>query len=305
MTVTAFEFRSVIAPDGFRLAARFFAPAAAPRGAVLIVPAMGVAQDYYRAFAEWLAAEGLAAATFDYRGMGLSCPERLRGFPGDVFTWARQDCAAMLDAVAARWPATPLIWLGHSLGGQIVPMVPNAAQLARIVTVAAGSGYWRDNTASLRRRSWFLWFVAAPLLTALCGYFPGRRLGMVGDLPPGVIRQWRRWCLHRDYAAGAEGAELRKAYADVRAPIVSLSFTDDEFMSARNIAALHETYSGAPRQMVRLAPGDIGAARIGHFGAFRRAFEPTLWRRYLLPELAPDAETAAARRWDGPPPEIR
>jgi len=37
--------------------------------------------------------------------------------------------------------------------------------------------------------------------------------------------------------------------------------------------------------MKRIAPQEIGVARIGHFGFFRAAFEPTLWRRHLLPEL--------------------
>lgn len=36
--------------------------------------------------------------------------------------------------------------------------------------------------------------LASTLLTPMFGYFPGKRLGMVGDLPPGVIRQWTRWC---------------------------------------------------------------------------------------------------------------
>jgi predicted alpha/beta hydrolase len=276
----------VVAGDGYKLAARFFAPAAPPARAVLIVPAMGVTQDYYRPFAEFLSGAGYAAATFDYRGMGLSRPERLRGLTADIATWAQLDCAALLEALAKRWPAAPLVWLGHSLGGQIVPLVPNHTRLAKIVTVAAGSGYWRENVARLRRRSWLLWFVAAPVATALCGYFPGRRLGMVGDLPRNVMRQWRRWCLDPDYAAGAEGPALRQAYAAVRTPITSLSFADDEFMSARNIEALHETYSAAARKMVRLAPGDIGEKRIGHFGAFRPNVEDSLWRRHLLPELA-------------------
>ena len=38
--------------------------------------------------------------------------------------------------------------------------------------------------------------------------------------------------------------------------------------------------------MKRIAPRDIGVESIGHFGFFRAAFEPTLWRPHLLPELA-------------------
>lgn len=277
---------TVRAGDGHAIAAGFFDPPGAPRGAVLVVPAMGVPQSFYRPLAEWLAREGFAAATFDYRGMGRSRSGSLRGFRADILDWARLDCAAMLDALAARAPGVPLTWIGHSLGGQILPFVPNRERVRKVVTVATGSGYWRENAPPLRRRVWWLWYVVAPVSVAAFGYFPGARLGMVGDLPKGVIAQWRAWCLHPEYAVGAGGAGVREQYAAVRTPIASLSFHDDEFMSARNIESIHGFYANAPRTMKRLAPADVGAARIGHFGFFRPEFEGALWRAHLLPEVA-------------------
>ena len=56
-------------------------------------------------------------------------------------------------------------------------------------------------------------------------------------------------------------------------------------MSAANTESIHGFYSGAPRTMKRIAPQDIGAKRIGHFGFFRAAFESSLWRGHVLPEL--------------------
>ena len=271
--------RFVTAADGQPIAASFFEPQGDSKGAVLIVPAMGCAQDYYRAFASWLAAQGFTVATFDYRGTGRSRPHALRGFKADIFDWARLDCAAMIDAL----PQRPLYWIGHS---QILPLVPNRASIQKAVTVATGSGYWRENTPRIRPMAWWLWFVAAPLAVSLCGYFPGRKLRKVGDLPKGVIQQWRRWCLDPEYAVGAEGGEIRAQYASVRTPIVSLSFADDEMMSLRNTESIHGFYRNAPRTMKRIAPQDIGVRRIGHFGFFRAAFEASLWREHLLPELA-------------------
>jgi predicted alpha/beta hydrolase len=273
--------RAVTAADGQEIAARFFDPEGTPRGAVLIVPAMGVSQEYYQPFAEWLARQGFLAATFDYRGTGQSRPRRLRGFRADIFDWARLDCAAMIDAL----PAGPLYWVGHSLGGQILALVPNRDRVSKAITVATGSGYWRENTPRIRPLAWWLWFVAAPLALPLWGYFPGRTLRKVGDLPKGVMQQWRRWCLDPDYAVGAEGSAIRAQYASVRSPIVSLSFSDDEMMSARNTESIHGFYSGAPRKMKRIAPQDVGVARIGHFGFFRAPFESALWHGHLLPEL--------------------
>jgi predicted alpha/beta hydrolase len=116
-----------------------------------------------------------------------------------------------------------------------------------MLTVAAGSGYWRENSPELRWRAPWLWFVVVPLAMPLFGYFPGKRLRKVGDLPRGVMAQWRRWCLDREYAVGAEGGDVRALYAAVETPIVSLSFADDEFMSARNVESLHGFYVNARR----------------------------------------------------------
>lgn len=82
---------------------------------------------------------------------------------------------------------------------------------------------------------------------------------MVGDLPRGVIEQWRRWCLHPQYAL-ADGEAIRRAFSAVRTPIVSLSFTDDEMMSRRSIESLLGFYREAPKTAWRIAPEEIGAA---------------------------------------------
>jgi len=272
------------AAGGVRLAGRLFSPAGPPRGAVLLAPAMGVASAFYEPLAAWLAGQGFLALTFDLRGVGRSRRRPLREEQADLFTWAG-DMGAALSALSARAGDLPLTWVGHSLGGQLFPFVAGRERVARVVTVASGSGYWRDNAPALRRKVWVLWWVAVPLGIALLGWYPGRALRMIGDLPAGVMRQWRRWCLHPEYAVGVEGEPARAAYAAVATPITSLSFTDDEYMSARNIEALHAQYTGAPRRMLRLSPGELSVERVGHFGFFlpRHA---ALWGELLLPELA-------------------
>lgn len=287
-----FEQRALEVAAGQDVVARLFRPAGPCRGAVLLVPAMGVAQGFYAPLAEWLAGEGFLALTFDYRGIGLSRPARhqrsLRGFAVGLLDWAREDCAALVDLARHEAQGQSLRWLGHSLGGQILPFVPNRDAVARMITVASGSGYWRENSPGLRRFAGLLWYGIVPASLALFGYFPGRRLKMVGDLPHGVMAQWRLWCLDPEYAVGVEGELARRLYEGVTTPIVSFSFTDDEFMSARNTESLHAFYSGAPRTMKRFAPPDVGLRRIGHFGFFRPEVAESLWRPHLLPELLRD-----------------
>jgi predicted alpha/beta hydrolase len=268
---------SVALQNGESLVLRTFDPPGEPRAAIIVPCAMGVAQNFYARFAEWLASQGYLVATFDYRGIGLSAPKSLRGYRVSIFDWATQDCAAVIEFVKQRLPSAPLYWIGHSLGGQLLGLIPNRDRIDRVMTVATGSGYWRENAWKTRRFVWWLWYVAAPLAVSIAGYFPGKRLRKVGDLPAGVMSQWRRWCLSREYVVSAEGEQVRAAYASVRTPMLSLSFTDDEMMSARGIRSLHGLYTGAPIEYRRIAPSDIGAPHIGHFGFFRPQFERTLW----------------------------
>lgn len=255
---------------------RLFEPSGPAKGSVIVPSAMGVAQNFYARFAEWLAGQGYWVTTFDYRGIGLSAPASLRGFHINIVDWARQDCAAVIDFTQAQQPDLPLYWIGHSLGGQVIGLIPNRHHIDRVIAVAAGSGYWRENAWPTRRFVLWLWYVVAPLATALFGYFPGKRLRKVGDLPAGVMEQWRRWCLSPDYV-GSEGDETRAAYASVRVPMLSLSFTDDEIVSAESVRLLHALYTSAPVEYRRISPAEIGARHIGHFGFFRSQFEQTLW----------------------------
>ncbi|MBK0394534.1 alpha/beta fold hydrolase [Ramlibacter algicola] len=269
-------------PDGAQITVRSWDPAGQPHGSVVIGGAMGVRQDYYAPFAGWLAAQGWRVTTFDYRGHGLSLPEgqAMRDVDADLFDWAR-DYEAVIDHAHAALPQAPLHLIGHSLGAQLPGLLRNQHKVAGLLSVAAGSGYWRENAPRLKRTIWYFWWVLVPLATRLCGYFPGKRLKKVGDLPKGVILQWRRWCLDPRYSVGAEGEQVRRQYASARFPLLALSITDDELMTLRGTHSLVGLYENAQHEVVRLAPADVQQRRLGHFGAFRASQQAALWPRML------------------------
>jgi predicted alpha/beta hydrolase len=274
---------SLTSSDGVAVAARWFcADPPAVKAAVVVASAMGVKQAYYAAFAQWLARQGYAVLSFDYRGMGDSRPaaqqHSLRSFDADLIDWA-DDMDTAIDALRAMAPGVPLYVVGHSLGAQLPGMLRNRDQIAGLLSIAAGSGYWRDNAPQLKRVVLYFWHVLVPVSTKLCGYFPGARLRKVGDLPRGVILQWRRWCLNPRYHVGAEGEAVRAAFASAKFPITALSITDDEMMTERGTRVLVGLYANARSSVLRVAPADAQAQRIGHFGFFRQQFEATLWPR--------------------------
>jgi predicted alpha/beta hydrolase len=270
---------TIQASDGTAIVMRSFEPDSPDHGSVVIGGAMGVRQDYYAPFAQWLASQGWRVTTFDYRGSGASMPEAgLRGYKADLFDWTR-DYAAAIDNAHAALPGKPLYLLGHSLGAQLPGLLDNQHKVSGMLSVAAGSGYWRENAPQLKRIVPYFWFFLVPLATKLCGYFPGRKLRKVGDLPAGVIMQWRKWCLNARYSVGAEGEGVRQRYANVTFPVTALSITDDELMTLRGTHSLINLYENAQREVLRVAPADLGVRRLGHFGPFRSEQESRLWPR--------------------------
>jgi predicted alpha/beta hydrolase len=142
----------VTADDGRALTVNVFEPSGTVRGVALVVPAMATPAGYYAAFARWLGDRGIRAVTFDYRGMEDRAA--LRAESADVDRWTA-DAGDVLTAVADEAAGLPVTWIGHSLGGQIVPFVDHA-RLASVVTVAAGDGYWHRNAAAVRWKVPFL-----------------------------------------------------------------------------------------------------------------------------------------------------
>ena len=260
------------------LALRVYEPAGAARASVVIGGAMGVRQSFYEAFARWMAQQGFRVTTFDYRGHGDSLHGAMRDVNADLFDWA-QDYEAVISAAKAALPVQPLYLLGHSLGAQLPGLLRKPGQVDGLLSVAAGSGYWRDNAPKLRRVVPYFWWVLVPLATRLCGYFPGRALKKVGDLPSGVILQWRRWCLHPTYSVGAEGAAVAQSYGAVRFPVLALSMADDELMTLRGTHNLVNLYANTERRVESISPAELKVRRIGHFGFFRDQFRQSLWPR--------------------------
>jgi len=268
---------TIAADDAMPLALTVW-EASEARANVVIGGAMGVPQDYYAPFANWLAGQGWRVTTFDYRGIGRSRPPNgaLRGFRADLSDWVR-DYACVIDHAHATRPELPVLLLGHSLGAQLPGMLPNQRKVSGLLGVAAGSGYWRETAPQRRKAMLFFWFVLVPLATALCGYFPGGRLRLIGDLPSGVMFQWRRWCLHPHYSAGAEGEAVRRRYAAAQFPVHAISIDDDEMVTLQGLRSLMTLYANAPAAVERVAPDAFGIGRIGHLGAFRREREADVW----------------------------
>ncbi|MEV0894589.1 alpha/beta fold hydrolase [Promicromonospora sp. MEB111] len=275
---------SFLADGGERVAGRWFLPDGAPVGVVAIAPAMAMPMRFYRHTAVWLAERGFAVLTFSYRGSEPELYGPLRDSTVTALDWYHDAEAAAAHARArADADGVPLTWVGHSFGGQSLGFLADVG-VDRCVMVTSGTG-WRGKAApTIRTWSPLLWRVIAPTATALVGYYPGRRLRILDDLPGGVMRQWGRWCLHPDYLF-SELPELRDRFAKVETPVAALWTADDELISPESIRYWSREFPGTEVELVEMRAADHGLTRIGHSGFFRPK-RAVLWEKVLLPRLA-------------------
>jgi predicted alpha/beta hydrolase len=275
------ELTVIHAKDGAALAASVFRGRSAPaslRPAVVIASATGVRRGYYSAFASFLASRGHDVVTFDYRGIGDS---RRAARKPKMHDWGEQDLAGVIEhasmTLGARRGKVDVI--GHSVGGQIVGLLPEAEMesVRRFVMVAAQSGDYRLWPLPSRLAMAALWYGVVPGVTRAIGYLPGS-LGIGEDLPPGVALEWAAWCRTPGYLVGGPGAPRKAGFARLRAETLAFGFDDDPYAPPAAIAALLALYENATVERVhvtRARVGDLGP--VGHFGFFRDRFETGLW----------------------------
>ena len=287
--------------DGQRLQGHFFAArgesAAMP---VLISPATGVRQQFYWRFADWLAAQGHATLVFDYRGIGLSLHGRLADSRARLVDWGLQDQVAALQWLLARSGAAQVVLVGHSAGGQMIGLLPNHDRIARVVGVAASTGWFGGMRLAFGLRARFGLCFLVPIGTLFKGYGPTAWLGLGENLPAQVARQWGQWCAAGGYATNAVRAGLAADFhADVRAPIIVLHAEDDDIANPATVRDLLRTLPGSPRATLQVRPSDHGLRGIGHLDWFRQSHQ-ALWpllRRAVLGEIA----VTAPQSFSNPP----
>ncbi|QBX39335.1 alpha/beta fold hydrolase [Pseudomonas fluorescens] len=296
-TATVNEPFKEAAADGFMVGGFTWRHALpdAQRPVVIINAATSVRCRHYSRFADYLFANGFDVITYDYRGIGESRPATLKGLEASWTDWGALDFEAMLKRAQREFPGQPIDVVGHSFGGCAAGLGESGQVIRRLVTVGAQFAYWRDYAPAQRWRMFGKWHLLMPLLTRLCGYFPGKRLDWLEDTPTGVVRDWSTPAAR--YEQRPSGRRLLKAsgrlpFANVRAHTLAVSISDDPYGTIPAIERLLGYFSHAHKTHLRIEPQDIGEQQVGHFAFFRSAYQATLWPIALTwlqtGELAPD-----------------
>lgn len=246
---------------------------------VIICSATGVKQSYYESFATWLSAHGYTAITFDYQGIGDSLKKPIKQVNATAKDYGDRDIPSVILYVMQELNPQHIFLMGHSIGGQLIGLSVLPPVVKGILLVAAQSGYWKFWDKKAQLRMWLTWHVMMPGLTKLFGYFPGKNFNME-NLPKGVALEWAKWCRSPNYLFD-HLTQASKSFANIKLPIVSYSFSDDDYAPKSAVDWLSSQYKNSAVVRKHIRPQELQLERIGHFGIFKDKCANTLWVDFI------------------------
>lgn len=275
------------ASDGHPLHGHWFDPLhRAPRAIAVMAPATGVPQRYYHAFARWLAQRGYSVLCFDYRGMGVH--RAVTGRTG-MREWVRHDLSGALHVACEHSTRherqLPVLWVGHSLGGNGLPMVQGLERIDAAITVGSQLGYWRLWPFGWHRTVTRVFFGHwVPWCVRLTGRLPGWALGGGEALPGAAALDWSRWGMSPGYFRDDPSCAGWYQPHAFRGHMQMWSIDDDKtFGPVAAVDGLAACFAGSEGRVERLHlhPHAVGHRKVGHFGVFKKTAAARIWPKLL------------------------
>jgi predicted alpha/beta hydrolase len=270
------------ARDGYALSATIRRPSTEIKGVIQINCGTGIPQNLYGNLAIFLAESGYVTVTYDYRGIGNSKPESLKGFKANLEDWGILDMTSIFDWINHQFPSERKIIIGHSMGGQLVGLMDNYDKVDRLILIASSTGYWKDMSSPFKWLMPPLWFLLIPINIVIYGYANAKQIGQGENLPKGVALQWRKWCINPNYFDDHfKNSNTKLFYDKFLIPIKSIQIDDDPIANKITVNKLVSYYKNAKIEVENITPKKMGVKKIGHTGFFSRKFKDTLWNKLI------------------------
>ncbi|WP_257283048.1 serine aminopeptidase domain-containing protein [Endozoicomonas sp. SESOKO1] len=264
--------------DGYHLAGSEFVPEHTNGIGVIINGATGVLRRYYQAYAEFLCQQGFTVLSYEFRGIGESQPVHSDAPTPSMLHWGQRDMDAVLTDFIQRHPLLTVKGIGHSVGGQLLGVLPDNNRYCGFLNIASQHIYWKHWPMKDRPLTVVFFFGVLPLFYTLTGGLPKWVLG-AEYLPRQVARDWSRFGRKKAYIADPDGRPLRKGFQEFTGKMRFYGMADDRrFAPPSAVYQLEKLFSNADSHVKILDPRDYQMKSIDHFGFFKKSMNRQAWQ---------------------------
>jgi predicted alpha/beta hydrolase len=269
---------TITACDGYKLSALYGTPGINVVGTIILSSATGIRKEFYINFSKFLIKKGYNVLLYDYRGIGGSAPGNLKDLKAWMHEWGTKDMNAVLNYLVEDRGFTNIIWIGHSVGAQLIGFLKNFQHIRKVIAINAAVGYWGYSPFPMKWLIWGLWYFIGPLMIKIYGYGAMRKIGWGENLPGNMMLEWRDWCLNKNYFEDCLQQQLSsdKFYL-FTIPITSIYTSDDFIANDKTVPLMMEFFPNSPQEIVKVRVRQHTRDKVGHTGIFRKKFEKNLW----------------------------
>ncbi|MCX8523496.1 alpha/beta hydrolase [Chryseobacterium formosus] len=262
--------------DKTQIVGHLFKPEKSNRKIILINSATGVKQQVYFSFAQFFTEKGFTVITYDYRGIGLSKPEKMRNFKASMRIWGNEDFKTVTEFIIENFPDHQKFCLGHSVGALIIGMNENSKIFEKFIFVATQNAYIGNLKWKTKLEAFFGFGFAQPFFTELFGYFPANWFGLGESLPKNCAYDWRTLILNRK-STGKLLLKTTDYSKDLNQKVLVLYAEDDVWLTEKGVKSLlNETYPNLKPDYRFLKTSESEKGEIGHINFFR-SYNNKLW----------------------------
>ena len=155
------------------------------------------------------------------------------------------------------FPNRELIFIGHGVGGELVGLAQASQYISKLVLVSSALSCKKLWSWKGRMRI-FIMKTIARITNRWVGYFPGKRLGFLRDLPKDVVHEWADWC---DHPNGLFDLFPDNNYRKLQIRLLAFSFSDDWLTPDKGVEGLLQYFSNASITWYHVHPHNQGSKK--------------------------------------------
>lgn len=271
---------TILTKDGYYLRGTVYEPLSdkARQQVVIVNGATGVLQRYYQPFAEYLQSQGFTVLTYDFRGIGESRKHEPRAPAPTMLHWGERDMDTVLTWAQNNYPGYRVQGVGHSIGGQLMGVLPGNNRYEAFLGIASQHIYWRNwPTLTTRMKSLAFFGCILPLFYNTTGSLPPWVLG-AERLPKGVAKDWGRFGRYKHYLSDERGQPIRTGFESYQGRLKLCAISDDEMFAPEPcVRKLGGLFTSTRPEVHVLQPQSYGMKKIDHFGFFKKNMNQKAW----------------------------